>query len=523
MPTRAHAQAEEAQRGLTPPAEKNRPATVMADAHLDQPALYSRMMQTDKMAALGQLVSGIAHELNNPLTSIMGYAQLLLARSPGRRDATSGRYLSAATFRDILRDAEHIYREAERAGHIVKNLLLFSREMPPERSAVDLNEIVERTLALRSYELKVENIRVDLQFDPSLPPTLADPHQLQQVVLNLLVNAEQAILSSTNGARQPSSARSEAMASADQGSIRIRTHTPAGSQPPRIALSISDTGPGIPPDIAARVFDPFFTTKPMGVGTGLGLSIVYGIVREHGGDIYLETPSSPSEETSHGATFVVELPVMTACEAPAGLPALVKPPAEEVPRPALESVPPRPAASLRRSAPLPANGPRISVLVVEDEPTVAQLIADVLKEEGHRVEIVLDSREAFARVQRFVYDVIICDLRMPRLDGRAFYRLLGRSAHPAQQRILFVTGDILSPRTLDFLKQTGLPFLAKPFLVEELKTVFYRFVETLRASNGASPKGSSPHRGSHVPAVFPPAGSQADAPARPQPEGMRRT
>ena len=217
-----------------------------------QRVIQSKLLQKEKMAALGQLVSGIAHELNNPLTSIQGYAQLLLGRRSGP---------------DRAADAARISQEAERAARIVKNLLLFSREAKSERRAVRLNEIIERTLALRAYELKLENIETELTLDPDLPPVLGDAAQLQQVMLNLIVNAEQAIVLSREG-------------EARGGHIWIRTERLAGD---RLAAHISDDGPGIAPEIAPRIFDPFFTTKPPGVGTGLGLSIVYGIVQDYGG------------------------------------------------------------------------------------------------------------------------------------------------------------------------------------------------------------------------------------------------
>jgi two-component system NtrC family sensor kinase len=345
----------------------------------------------------------------------MGYAQLLLSRR-----------LSS----DRIADAQKIFQEAERAWRIVKNLLLFARETKPERKLVDLNEIVERTLALRSYELKVENIAVELRLDPGLPRTLADSHQLQQVVLNLLVNAEQAILQVGS-----------------QGRIRIRTSSISGK---RLALEVADDGPAIPPEIASRMFDPFFTTKPVGVGTGLGLSIVYGIVQQHGGEVYLENQSG------WGATFVVELPIVVALT-------------EERPR------------EDRGPAPIAAAGPGRRILVVEDEPTVAQLIAEVLSEQGHDVEAVLDSQEGLRRIARHSYDLVICDLKMPRLDGQAFYQSVVRNDSPRQPRLIFVTGDTLAPHTLEFLEKEGLPYLAKPFLIEELKQAVNRLLESNRA------------------------------------------
>jgi PAS domain S-box-containing protein len=390
-----------------------------------QRMVQSKLLQTEKMAGLGQLVSGIAHELNNPLTSIIGYSQLLLGRRLTAPQEADGRL---------------IHQEAERAARIVKNLLLFARETRPERRSVNLNEIVERTLALRNYELRVENIELSQDLAQDLPPVVADPAQLQQVLLNLLVNAEQAI-------RQGSG----------EGSIRVRTRkTPQG----RVSFEILDSGPGIPQEIIPRIFDPFFSTKPSGAGTGLGLSITCGIVKEHGGEIVVQS------QLGHGAKFTVELPA-AAHEAPP----LSAPPANR-------SVT---AVSTRL-----ARGERM--LVVEDEPTVAHLIADVLGEDGHKVEIVLDGRDGLDRAAAGNYALIICDLRMPHLDGRAIYRELVAQGSPMRHRLLFVTGDTLAPRTLEFLEKSGLPFLAKPFLVEELKAVVERALAAAEQSSAKSAK-----------------------------------
>jgi two-component system NtrC family sensor kinase len=391
--------------------------------------IQSKLLQTEKMAALGQLVSGIAHELNNPLTAIMGYAQLLLGHGLSTPQQT---------------EAGKVFQEAERARRIVKNLLYFARENKPERTRVDLNEIVERTLALRSYELRVENIVVECSLESGLPETMADPYQLQQVVLNLLVNAEQALL-------------------ADRGSghVWIRTHGASGA---RIALEISDDGPGIAPSIASRVFDPFFTTKPAGVGTGLGLSIAYGIVQQHGGDVTLES------HRGSGAKFVVELPTISAL--------------------AGQAVVAAPESEARTGA-----SPRGRILVVEDEATVAQLIVDVLQEEGHEAEAAFDSQDGLTRIARNRYDLVICDLRMPRLDGPAFYDALVSAGSPIQDRIVFITGDTLAPRSLEFLESHQLPYLAKPFLVEELKLAVNRVLErhtpNVTANAGAAEKTHS--------------------------------
>jgi signal transduction histidine kinase/ActR/RegA family two-component response regulator len=395
-----------------------------------QRLIQSKLLQTEKMAALGQLVSGIVHELNNPLTSIQGYAQLLVSR----RSAS-----------DRIADARRISQEAARAGRIVKNLLLFSREAKPERRAVNLNEVIERTVALRAYELKIENIAVDLLFDAALPQVLADAAQLQQAVLNLIVNAEQAI---QHGRGQ----------GGVHGRIRIRTRRLSGD---RIGMEISDDGPGIPPEIVSRIFDPFFTTKAVGVGTGLGLSIVYGIVQEHGGEVGVES------QPGHGAKLSVELPALSGA--------------------ALDFTKQEPAATPYAVAVVPVPHPIGSalrpqnILVVEDEPTVSQLISDVMSEMGHRVDTLLDSREALDRLKDSQYDLIICDLRMPNLDGPGLYRELVRRESPFQHRLLFVTGDTMSPRSLEFLNSSGVPYLAKPFLVEELKEAVRRALAAVPA------------------------------------------
>jgi two-component system, NtrC family, sensor kinase len=380
----------------------------------------SNLLHTEKMAALGQLVSGIAHELNNPLTAIMGYAQLLLVHGSGV--GSHG-------------ETKHIYQEAERARRIVKNLLLFARENKPERSRADLNEIVERTLALRSYELKIENIVVETSLAADLPLTMADPHQLQQVLLNLIVNAEQALLESRGS-----------------GQVYIRTYQ---SAPQRVSVDISDDGPGIATEISSRIFDPFFSTKPPGVGTGLGLSIAYGIVHQHGGEITFEN------RAEGGTRFVVDLPIVPVATAE-----------------------PEKQAVVDAYTAVGVN--KGNILVVEDEPTVARLIVDVLGDDGHHVEAVLDSQEGLARLSRVRYDAVICDLRMPRLDGQAFYESLLRAGSPLSDKMLFITGDTLTPRTRDFLEPRHLPHLDKPFLVEELKIAVSRLLERGAPNTAAS-------------------------------------
>jgi signal transduction histidine kinase/ActR/RegA family two-component response regulator len=387
--------------------------------------LRSRLPQTEKLAALGQLVSGVAHELNNPLTSIVGYAQLLRARAAGSERGE---------------EARHIFEEAQRANAIVRNLLLFARRERAERRRVRLNEIVKQTLALRNYELRVSNIRLTLDLEPGLPAVLADPHQMQQLVLNLLINAEQAVES--GGAKR--------------GEIEVRTRSARSGERGRrtVRLEVSDDGAGIPRDVLPRIFDPFFTTKPAGIGTGLGLSIVQAIAREHGGEV-----SAESEE-GRGATFVVEQP---AAEIDG----------DEPESEATAAVVERPATIV-----LPVEQRRI--LVIEDEATVANLVADVLRDEGHEVVSLLDSVAALERLTVEDFDLVICDLKMPKLDGRGLYEEALRRGRISRDRVLFITGDTLRPRTMDFVERGGLPYLAKPFLVEEL-TQMVRSVLSRRA------------------------------------------
>jgi two-component system NtrC family sensor kinase len=405
-----------------------------------QRMIQSKMLQTEKMAALGQLVSGIAHELNNPLTSIQGYAQLLLSRR-------------TATERGA--DAKRISQEAERAGRIVKNLLLFSRETKAESRAVHLNDVVERTLSLRAYELKLQNIEVNLTLDPDLPQALADAAQLQQAVLNLIVNAEQAIATGRDDETVP-------------GHIQIRTRRLEGN---RLQLEVMDDGPGIPPEIVSRIFDPFFTTKPPGVGTGLGLSIVYGIVREHGGEV------AADNLTGRGAALSLELPAIHGMGFQAASKKL--------------AAGPRPRNEATRAGAGLASSTR-NILIVEDEPTVAELISEVMIDEGHHVDILLDSRAALGRLEHNKYSLVICDLKMPYVDGSNLYRTLVRRANPMQHKLLFVTGDTMGTRTLEFLKSCGLPYLAKPFLVDELKDAVRRALAGIRDAEGvALAKGAS--------------------------------
>ncbi len=237
----------------------------------EEKMLRVQLLQSEKMSAIGQLVSGVAHELNNPLNAVIGYSQLCMENPLFNQELSS--YLTC------------VVNEGLRARKIVQNLLTVSRQHKPEKKSVNINDILRLTLDLRSYEMRVSNIEIAEEFDAQLPLTMCDPHQLQQVFLNVIVNAEQAMLATNNG-----------------GHLAIQS---VATRDNSIQVRITDDGPGIPTDKIARIFDPFFTTKDVGEGTGLGLSISYGIMKEHGGHIWVQ-----SQEGS-GSTFIVELPVIS--------------------------------------------------------------------------------------------------------------------------------------------------------------------------------------------------------------------
>jgi nitrogen-specific signal transduction histidine kinase/CheY-like chemotaxis protein len=371
----------------------------------------SRMVQTEKLATLGQRVSGIVHELSNPLTTILGYAQRL-QRHEACREGFAGRELSG------------LLAEAERATGILRQMLQLSGDTRGAREPVSLNDLVDRTAGLMRATLSGSPIRLMVEKGASTPRVEGDFGQLQQVLLNLLQNAQQAITQSGQG-----------------GLVGVRT---GGTSAGRARLEVWDDGPGVPGAIQARIFDPFFTTKPPGVGTGLGLAIVLGFVQQHGGTVNLISPPKG------GTRFVVELP--PASEDPVAVHTVMR----------LAAHPDAPKNISRPGH----HAPR--VLVVEDEPTVGGLIADVLRDEGMSVDVLRDGESALDRAEHEEYDLVICDLRMPGMDGQKFFQSLGNRRNPLQGHVLFVTGDVVAPRTQEFLERHHLPYVAKPFRVEEL-------------------------------------------------------
>ena len=330
----------------------------------DQTALEAQAIQSEKMAAVGTLVSGVAHELNNPLTSIAGLAEFLLEQPE-----------DAVPDRDHLRV---IAEEAQRAGSIVRNLLSFARKGTAQREPVDLSDVVERTLFLMGWELKLQSITVEKHLATDLPPVRGDRQQLQQVVLNLMSNATQAVTG-----LPPGLPRRIALSAAAEGD--------------RVVVRVADTGLGIPADVLPQIFSPFFTTKPQGEGTGLGLFISYGIVEEHGGT--LTAGSRPGA----GATFTVSIPCARPDEATA------------------------PTARRR-------------ILVVDDDPGVRRMVSALFASEGHVVDAVGDGDSGMGLAQQAAYDLVIADHRAA--AGGAPFLLALEAAHPGwRSRCIVSTAD----------------------------------------------------------------------------------
>jgi two-component system NtrC family sensor kinase len=366
----------------------------------EERALQRQLAQAEKLAAIGEMLSGVAHELNNPLTTIIGFSELLQ---------------DAGLPEEVRADLQRIFRQAQHSSRIVQGLLTFARQSRSQLAAVNVNSVLTQTLEFMQPRLESHHIQVHLDLDARLPHTLADAGQLQQVFLNLCGNAVHAMAQQKDG-----------------GTLYLRTEATASD----IRITVRDDGPGIAPELLQRVFDPFYTTRTVGEGTGLGLSICYGIVREHGGRIWAE--SEPGE----GATFYVELPIRHAAARPAS------PPAHSPPR-----------------------GRRL--LVVEDEEGIVALLCRVLESAGHEVLTAGDGErglelltDAVARGQP--PDLIVADLKMPRLDGQGFYERVCRDHPELARRFLFITGDTIRPETHRFLDACGLPYLRKPFDIHEI-------------------------------------------------------
>jgi PAS domain S-box-containing protein len=367
--------------------------------------VQAQLLQAEKMSAIGQLVGGMAHEINNPLASILVNMELLLseAKDPAQ-----------------LETLQSIKVETDRAAQIVRNLLTYVRGQGSERAVVDLREAVRGAIALRRNQLLNNQIEVVVDLPPTPVLVWGNTINLQQVLMNLLVNAEHAIRSYRG-----------------RGQVWIRLVAQDG----RAIVTVDDDGPGVAPELLSRVFDPFYTTKPEGEGTGLGLSVSAGIVADHQGKI------SAIQRPGGGARFVVDLPLSQAAPEAGELPAR------------------------RLLVPASRTVQRGKVLLVDDEPDIRRSISKFLTRSGWEVDLADSGEEGLRLVGLGDYAVVLCDLRMPGMSGHEFYRRLQGASSPAIDRLIFMTGDVLSPEASRFLKEAGRPVLSKPFALRDLMEI----------------------------------------------------
>jgi two-component system NtrC family sensor kinase len=384
----------------------------------DQQRLQQQVIQSERLAAMGQMIAGVAHELNNPLTAILGVTELLRDQAT---DETASRQLDLA------------HRQARRAAHIVQSLLVFSRPSTPRSTLLHLPDLLQRTLQLHEHSLRSNHVHVDLAARPDLPTVLGDSNQLTQVFLNLIVNAEQAI----HEVRE-------------RGTLRIRL----GVVGDRVLITFQDDGVGIRRELLPRIFDPFFTTKRPGRGTGLGLSICMAIVREHNGDI------SAQPGSDGGSVFTVSLPVCTE--------SIVVVP-NTTPTASHAGTPQAPASALTNK----------KILVVDDEESILELVSDSLGARGCVVDRAASSEKAMELAIQNSYDVILCDLNLESVSGRV---VSGFDLHDSIMEILserpgprpafvFMTGDLVGAAIGEQTGREGNHFLQKPFRISELLSV----------------------------------------------------
>src|SRR5438445_362938 len=404
-----------------PGATTEQSTVVLVEDVTEQQALETQLVQSEKLAAVGQLVSGVAHELNNPLTSIAGLSEFLLEQKElGKKD------------RGHL---QVIQEQAERAGRIVRNLLTFARKGSGEQLPVDLNDVIRRTLSLTSYDMKLNDITVTRELSGALPEVMGDRHGLQQVVLNLITNAAQAV--------------------AENPRARAREITVSTWVDGQVHLRVADTGPGIPEQVLQSVFQPFFATKEHGNCTALGLSITYSIVESHGGQIALE-PRGPRG----GAAFRVDLP-------PA--------PADAV-RPALTPV---------HGTPTVTASPTVkrTILLVDADPAVQRTIKALFARDGHDVEVAGDPQHALDLAQRGSFDLVITDARAmaPGKRGTLLAEELVARMPALRERIIVATGDV-RPTTEETLARLGVRYVRKPFNLRDLRVEAARLWEATALS-----------------------------------------
>ena len=371
----------------------------------------ARLMQSEKLSAIGEFVAGVAHELNNPLTALIGFSELLQMR------------VTDETTRNSLK---RISSSAERCHKIVQSLLSFARQHPPERKLTDVNSLIDAVLEILIYELRTSNIKVEKNYAANLPRLMVDPHQIQQVFLNLVHNARQAI-----------------EAYPPHGSMKITTRLLAG----KIQVRFQDDGPGISPENLKKIFDPFFTTKVVGKGTGLGLSLSYGIIQEHDGTITAES------QPGLGTAFIIELPVGAEEEKSAS------------------------AAPVASAPALAHEGTGRKILIVDDEEDILDLVSQTMTAQGYLVQTVTDGEKALQLLQKQSFDLIVSDWKMPGLNGQQLYERLLKENPAAAQHIIFMTGDVLSEKTQADLRDQNKLCLGKPFSLVDFRKAVNQVLE----------------------------------------------
>jgi two-component system NtrC family sensor kinase len=405
--------------------------------------LQHELLHAQKMEAIGLLVAGVAHELNNPLASILAFSQLI------RTDRSLPPELQG--------QADLLIQEARRTHRIVKGLLDFARQRPPERLPTSLREIVDEVLGLQSYTFGPDRIEAIVEMPNDLPPIPIDRAQIEQVLVNLTLNAAQAIRG-----------RSE------RGTIRIVAGAATSDQGEEIVrLSVTDDGPGIPAERRSRLFVPFFTTRAPGEGSGLGLSVSFGIVAGHRGTLRHEVGPG-----GVGTTFVMELPVRPGVDlAPQGI--RVGPTASATDRLAVrrgepvpvaarfdgrDADPVDPPAAVAGEVPTTVPGPRI--LVLDDEASIRDFLARILRRNGYEPIVAVDGTAALEIVRTDPPDAILCDHRMAGMSGTAFHEAVAATNPGLARRFAFMSGDVLNPELHDFAVARGIVLLAKPFDIE---------------------------------------------------------
>jgi signal transduction histidine kinase/CheY-like chemotaxis protein len=366
--------------------------------------LQRKLLQADRLSQLGALVSGVAHELNNPLAAIAAFADVLAADP---RIAA------------VSESVQIIHTEAMRAGRMIQTLLDFARQRPRTTQAVNLADVIDRVLALHRSALQKARVQVRVTLANDLPPIKGDPQELQQVLLNAIVNAQQAIAATGQSGRVVVSGQ------------RAEHH---------VVVTVEDTGPGIPTEILDRVFDPFFTTKG-DQGTGLGLAISLGLMRAMGGRIWVQNIEGG------GARLSLELPVGLTLDTPAV-----------------------PVGFSRAPRPL-------SVLIIEDEPSVRRGMLLLAERLGHRVEAAASVTDGLAHLQRAgaAFDALLVDVHLDEgHTGFEIFDALAQEGRGRERHIVFTTGDSISTQTRDRLERAARPVLRKPFGLGELRDVLDR-------------------------------------------------